>query len=138
MISKQTKKFEPCAEITDKELYEHGEEMALRRKWTQDENIDGLDLHALDYVMFLDRQVYCQIRKDIDMLTKRVDDIAMHYKEVRDYRDGLLGEMECHEASKHFEDYMNVPFPDVYDSRVPDSKNHFANMYGIMINEDYE
>lgn len=113
MISRQTKKFEPCAEITDKELYEHGEEMALRRKWTQDENIDGLDLHALDYIMLLDRQQYCQIRKDIETLIRRVDNIAMHYKEVRDYRDGLLKDMEyqqeCREASEHFEDYMNPP-----------------------------
>lgn len=35
----------------------------------------------------------------------------------------IWDKMECHEASKHFEDYMNVPFPDVYESREPDDLN---------------
>lgn len=38
-----------------------------------------------------------------------------YFDECDKIRDAILEKMKCAEDATHFEDYMNVPFPDVYD-----------------------
>lgn len=93
MVSKQKKRFEVAKEIIDKQLYEHGEEVAHRYQYTP-EQIDMINLDGLDYILFLDRQLYNQYQCEINKLMDKIDDLALHYKDVRDFRDGLLEDME--------------------------------------------
>lgn len=93
MISRQKKRFEVAKEIIDKQLYELGEEVAHRHQYTP-EPIDMINLDGLDYILFLDRQLYNQYQCEINKLMDKIEDLSLHYKEVRDFRDGLLKDME--------------------------------------------
>lgn len=73
--------------------------------------------HDCDPVQVIE-QTFRNISVWIDVHLRYLED------EAEWTRNEILKKMEyqqeCHEASEHFEDYMNVPFPDVYESRVPD------------------
>ena len=92
--------------------------------------------HGLDWLRGADEQlgeILCTIRNIYSVISVE-DYTAIDYvKEIENdinYRrmcydaaiNLLLEEMEyqqeCHEASKHFEDYMNVPFPEVYEKAM--------------------
>jgi hypothetical protein len=47
-------------------------------------------------------------------------EMETEYQRLEERANEEWYKMECHEASTHFEDYMNVPFPEVEESRVPD------------------
>jgi hypothetical protein len=113
MESKKRVKFNPASETTGKQMYEIAEKS--RKEYTE-EPIEGFGLRELDYIMELDIQEYFRVRKEIDRLVRLTEDICLHYKEVKDCHDLTLERMECNEASKHFEDYMNLP----QESREPD------------------
>lgn len=106
MESRRTVKFNPASEITGKQMYEIAEES--RKEYTE-EALEGFGLRELDYIMQLDIQEYSRVRNEIERLVRLTEDICLHYKEVKDCHDLTLEQMECHEASEHFEDYMNKP-----------------------------
>lgn len=130
MESKKRTKFNPASEITGKQMYEIAEES--RKEYTE-EPIEGFGLRELDYIMELDIQEYSRVRKEIDRLVRLTEDICLHYKEVKDCYDLTLERMECHEASKHFEDYMNKPITSTKYVRDEIKKNHFSSMFGKML-----
>lgn len=58
--------------------------------------------------------IFCKI---CHQMWSEIDSIQKYYFDECDKtRDVILEQMECHEASKHFEDYMNPP----HVSREPD------------------
>ena len=69
-------------------------------------------------LMWLINNLYTSIRSFTEIHMDYLED------EAEWTRNEILKKMEyqqeCHEASEHFEDYMNVPFPEVYESREPD------------------
>ena len=74
-----------------------------------------IDLNGLAEIIALDNQL-------IEIMQEKLEATAKH----RDYAQYVLDEkltlLECHEASTHFEDYMNPP-----------EKNHFADGFGKML-----
>lgn len=82
---------------------------------------DGLDyingfMEAIDTFSYFSRKLIekeCRGRLDDDMIHEiinRIKIFEMDYQLLHDrVADDIFQQMECHEASKHFEDYMNEP-----------------------------
>ncbi len=81
-----------------------------------------IDIHGLTEIIALDNQL-------IDILQERLEATISNRDYAQKCLDEQLYKMECHEASTHFGDYMNVPFPEV-------QKNYFASMFGVMLTPD--
>lgn len=59
---------------------------------------------------------------DKDFINKMYNCLELTFQQQTVNLDNIF-KAQCHDESKHFEDYMNPP----------EGKNHFANMYGTML-----
>ena len=63
---------------------------------------------------------YCKQCQEEILADMECTDASTHFE---DYTDEILEEMECHEASTHFEDYMNEPI----ESQTSDNDVQYEN-----------
>ena len=89
----------------------------------------GLDIRTFKVAEITDQYLkYVEAMEELDMeeANKRINQILAMDEE--DYTDEILEEMECHEASTHFEDYMNEPI----ESQTSDNDVQYENCMNML------
>lgn len=93
----------------------------------EERRLETFGLQELDYILFLDNQLYDNLEKiqesllvldyddDIERVIRHIDDMmtdtTSHAIEIKEAKDKILENMES--VSRHFEDYMNEPEDDI-------------------------